>query len=404
MQKGTIEIYLNTILENMEGYVWCLDKEKRYVYFNTRLQQFIQESFHITIQRGDPVYNMGDSKDRSYIDEWEKVYEEGFQGVTQHLVHSFPLHGRQVYLELRLKPVVEDQRVVGIICMGKDITDQVGCNQPLLMHPCPLPYSDDELQTAKIENGSPLGAVMVHQVLYQKRKTLLAAVHDLSQTMKLQQEMIQQRSPRQKEIMEAVVDTWEKLRAEIGRELHDNVNQMLTSAKLYLEFALDKTIPTRELVQKTRGAIEDTIEEIRRLTQTLVPPPLKETGLKEAITELIGSMNMVAGDLVKCEISGLREDRLDESLQLSIYRIAQEQLNNTLKYAEASKIKLLIHQIENSLELVIEDNGKGFDTRLKRKGIGFNNIITRAECFGGQVRIESTPGKGCRLWVQFPLG
>jgi signal transduction histidine kinase len=90
-------------------------------------------------------------------------------------------------------------------------------------------------------------------------------------------------------------------------------------------------------------------------------------------------------------------------LKTTIFRIVQEQLNNTIKYAEASEVQISIVQKNRMLQVTIADDGKGFDTTQKRKGIGITNIISRTELFNGRVNIESSPGQGCRMQVSFVI-
>jgi len=91
------------------------------------------------------------------------------------------------------------------------------------------------------------------------------------------------------------------------------------------------------------------------------------------------------------------------SQKLAIYRILQEQLNNVMKHAEASKVWITLVQNETSTVLIVRDNGKGFDKSVNTNGMGLNNMISRAKIFGGTVEIDSSPGRGCTLHVDFPL-
>jgi signal transduction histidine kinase len=92
---------------------------------------------------------------------------------------------------------------------------------------------------------------------------------------------------------------------------------------------------------------------------------------------------------------------LSNDLKTCVFRIIQEQLTNIIKYADASEVNIKIIQKERMLELSIEDNGKGFDAKAKRNGIGITNIIDRAKTNNGTVTIDAAPGKGCRLTIQF---
>jgi signal transduction histidine kinase len=88
---------------------------------------------------------------------------------------------------------------------------------------------------------------------------------------------------------------------------------------------------------------------------------------------------------------------------LTIYRIVQEQMNNILKHAEASLITITLKENKKKLILTIFDNGKGFDAQTRRRGIGLNNIINRADVFNGNVDIQSAPGQGCMVRVVFDM-
>jgi len=99
-------------------------------------------------------------------------------------------------------------------------------------------------------------------------------------------------------------------------------------------------------------------------------------------------------------MDSLEECILGESLKINLYRIIQEQLNNILRYAEASAVTIRIHNTNDSVFLSVSDNGKGFDTSTRSSGVGITNINSRAGLFNGKVEIDSSPGKGCRLNVK----
>jgi signal transduction histidine kinase len=131
----------------------------------------------------------------------------------------------------------------------------------------------------------------------------------------------------------------------------------------------------------------------------------KEVGLKLSIEDLLENIRRLADHTrISFDFFLPGEELLDDKLKMAIFRITQEQLNNVLKHAEATHIQISIRENETVLSLRISDNGKGFDTRKKRKGIGINNIINRAEFFSGHVIIDSSPGKGCLMSVDFRLG
>jgi signal transduction histidine kinase len=103
------------------------------------------------------------------------------------------------------------------------------------------------------------------------------------------------------------------------------------------------------------------------------------------------------------EWNSFNENTSSDKLKLSIYRIVQEQLTNIFKYAKAQNAWLSLHQSPELVELVIKDDGVGFDTTEKQQGVGLQNISTRAEMHDGKMILESSPGNGCMLTVQFPV-
>jgi signal transduction histidine kinase len=137
-----------------------------------------------------------------------------------------------------------------------------------------------------------------------------------------------------------------------------------------------------------------------------LPPTLEEFGLITALRDLVDIVEMPGGIRVEKKWDEFQEQFLQKDQKLTIYRIVQEQLNNIMKHAAASTVSIRLRLIkENELdhvELVIKDDGKGFDPALKRNGVGLRNIISRAELFGGNVTIQSKPGHGCELKVLFP--
>src|SRR5258706_1673799 len=223
---------------------------------------------------------------------------------------------------------------------------------------------------------------------------LILSVSDITGKKLLEQQLLDQKVQEQKKITRAVLHAQEMQRNKFGQELHDNVNQVLSVVKLYLDM-IDKGHSNRdELMEKSKGYINTVIQEIRLLSRQHVTPQ-KTINIKELVEELLRDLNVNsnAGTRFHCRI----EDNLlmDEDLKLNIYRIVQEQINNILKYAGASQATISVNQGSGNVYVSIIDNGRGFDIQLKRKGIGISNIINRIESFNGEVTIESTPGSGC---------
>jgi PAS domain S-box-containing protein len=239
---------------------------------------------------------------------------------------------------------------------------------------------------------------------------LVGVLHDITEV-KQAEEQIRQHEARmaeekvnhQRQIARATINTQEKERSEIGKELHDNVNQILASAKLFLSSPFLEGDEREKFTNKAADHIHMAIEEIRKLSKSLVSPSAADLGIIETINDLIGDIKWAQKIDVSFNYGGIDESKLDYGLKLTIYRIVQEQVNNILKYADASKMGISIKKHANKLILTIFDNGKGFDPQVKRKGIGLNNIINRADVFNGKVDIQTAPGQGCMVRVVFDM-
>ncbi|HET7896953.1 MAG TPA: ATP-binding protein, partial [Flavisolibacter sp.] len=149
--------------------------------------------------------------------------------------------------------------------------------------------------------------------------------------------------------------------------------------------------------------LQTCIDEIRSISKRLSAPTLGEISLPDSIKELVESVNLTNRIEVVYKGQEMSRLKIPQDVHLAIYRIIQEQLNNILKYAEASLVTIHLKKSGANLMLEMTDNGKGFDTSAKRSGIGITNMQTRAENLGGHFQISSTMGKGCKLSVRFPL-
>ena len=238
-----------------------------------------------------------------------------------------------------------------------------------------------------------------HLIDYFGKMSMQVIINDVTERIRLEKELALQQKLKQQQITEVVLGAQERERFELGQELHDNINQILATSKLYLDVAIEETEPRIELLTKSRKNISMAIEEIRKLSKELITPTLNDLGLIQSIKELIRSIQSVKKMKIRLNISGLDENTLQTEQKITIYRIIQEQLNNILKHAYASSVFIELNKAKEQIYLQVKDDGKGFDPRIRRNGVGISNIISRAELYNGRVEIDSAPGKGCRLEV-----
>lgn len=231
---------------------------------------------------------------------------------------------------------------------------------------------------------------------------MIGATQDISERVLLAKELEEQKSANLKEITSAVLEAQEKERREIGKELHENLNQVLAVSKMYIQLAQKNKRKRKILLEKSTGHITDVMQEVRRISKKLEPQGLEILGLSDSIKILIDDFQVTNPINIDFSAEDINLAEIDQKLQINILRIIQEQLNNILTHAKASHIDITINGGKNGILLLISDNGIGCDVSQKSNGVGIRNIMSRADLFNGKVTIVSKPGKGYSLSIVFP--
>lgn len=198
--------------------------------------------------------------------------------------------------------------------------------------------------------------------------------------------------------MKAIIQSQENERARFAQDLHDSYGQLIAVLKLNLQ-SLERRIHKEQpdlqrMLDNSNSILENMSGSLREICFGLMPLTLKERGLLEALQELVYKIN--TADSVKIKIHTERGlYRLGVNEKISVFRICQEWLNNILKHSNANNVKILLGQDESAFELIIEDDGVGFDKNLllKGSGYGWKNIQSRARLLGAKVNIASTKNK-----------
>ena len=242
-------------------------------------------------------------------------------------------------------------------------------------------------------------------IIYDGKKALrmIGATQDITDRVLLQNELSGERFARQRELTAAVFTAQEKERAEIGRELHDNLGQILAATKMYMQMAMEDSKKQEEYISKSCDFIEDVIVKIRSIAKNLVIPGIHIIGLFDNIKNLIDDLAKIHPVEIEFYSDGINEKELDENLQLNIFRIVQEQFTNILKHAKATCASIHLTKQASEIRLLISDNGRGCNVLKDNGGVGIINIRSRAELLHGRVTITSQPRKGYELKVELPL-
>lgn len=230
---------------------------------------------------------------------------------------------------------------------------------------------------------------------------------DISEIKKYEETLLDYQA-KLKNLSEHLHEIIEDERKRISIGLHDGIGQSLSLLRIKL-IRLQEDIGVGEQTnyfQESIGDLENIIKELKEITYSLKPKLLSETGLYFAIKSLIENVNNSSGIIGEINISG-KEKRLEEKLELTIFRIVQESINNILKHSYATNYSMQLFYSRKVFRLIVTDNGIGFKVNsvLKNKlnGMGLVNIKERIENYNGIFKIESLKNKGTMLVVEVPL-
>lgn len=229
---------------------------------------------------------------------------------------------------------------------------------------------------------------------------MLGITRDVTEKKKAEQQLIEEKIKRQKLIAETFILAQEEERNELGKELHDNISQILTTVKMYLGLAKGKDIIPVDLIEESYKYVNEVMDSIRKLSHTLVAPSLSASNLKDALRKLVKEANLIEDMQLRLFVDEkYNEKEVDKKKELTLYRIVQEQLNNIIKHAGANEVIITLKRENENLVLNVTDNGIGFNDKLVSEGIGIRNIKNRVDFYGGTVNIITAPNKGCTLEI-----
>jgi two-component system, NarL family, sensor histidine kinase DevS len=199
--------------------------------------------------------------------------------------------------------------------------------------------------------------------------------------------------------------TTERERARWARELHDSVLQGLGSRRVALSSALKRSDgPGLEVaVRQALDEMGHDIDELRGLITELRPATLDQLGLRAALEDLTERFEHGAGVKVSADLS-IGSERLHPELETAVYRLVQESLTNVAKHALAETVLLQVRSGDGCLDVLISDDGQGFDPEIRHGGFGLAGMRERVELTGGELQIESQSGAGTRVMASMPLG
>jgi len=271
--------------------------------------------------------------------------------------------------------------------------------------------------TTRSEQSIWLDLSMIPVTIKKDESELLIICFDITERKKAVQEVerlnaanIADKLNQQKIISSKIVENQENEQNRIAREIHDGIGQMLTGLKFSLE--------SIDLNDKEKAAIKveylkklslDIIKGVRTATFNLMPPELSDHGINSALTKLTQELSKLTGKNILFYNKTDFNARLDSLIEINIYRLTQEAINNAIKYADSTHIIVQLSHSATLLSIIVDDNGKGFDINAVEKkrnsesGMGMLFMKERIQYINGRVFFNSIPNEGTRITFNIPI-
>lgn len=210
--------------------------------------------------------------------------------------------------------------------------------------------------------------------------------------------------------LKAMIDATEEERKRIAKDLHDGIVQSLTGLSLRLQkgFSMikDASEEQKTRYEESKAMLDESISELRNISHQMMPRALSEMGLIPAIEDMLAKSLGSTDIRYEFEHHKVEGERFPENLEVSLYRISQELINNIIKHSQAKAVSVQLFKTKTHLVLVVEDNGKGFTfgSEQTRNGVGLMNITSRAKAMNGEVTYQPSPEQGTVATIRIPLG
>jgi signal transduction histidine kinase len=408
--------------------IYCLNAKGDYYAAMNEWQQALeqhQKAYSISLQYNDPYYIADEAWEvgRSYLN--LRLQDSALAYLNKALQVA-----RQYNYMPKVKFILKDislyygsignfQKAWQVSTQLADYTDSLVA----LQNHNRILLNDARYESAKKEGRiSELEAAQLLQQLQIRQKNTLnyiligAAItmliigglsyRNYRQKQKLQQQRINElETEKQLLAAEAVMKGEEQERSRLAKDLHDGLGGMLSGIKHSFQHMKENLVmtPDNQLAfERSMDMLDSSIKELRRVAHNMMPEALVKFGLDTALKDFCNSVNQSGALEISYQSFGLEQIAIDQQTAISIYRIVQELINNTLKHAFANKAIVQISKTEDGLTITVEDDGKGFDTGLlqNNKGMGWSNIQSRIDYLKGKLDVQSAPGKGTSVLIE----
>jgi PAS domain S-box-containing protein len=454
---------LKALINNTHDLMWSVDRDHKLITSNEAFDKAVKAISGKNVAKGSDIFPGGFKKEQ--LNRFRKYYDRAFSGESFTEIEHADLPG-DLWSEISFYPIYNGDSIIGAACFSRDITHQKKAEQEITDYKNAIDQSSivsitDQNGIIKYVNGNFCKITGYSHVellgqdhrifnfgyhpdayiknlwtmiadgkiwrgefcniakdgsLYWVDATIipflntkgkpvqyLAIGNDITVKKSMEQEIVHQKIQEQKKISRAILKAQETERNHLGRELHDNVNQILAATKMLLSLAINDPENSSELVVFSLNNIDGALEENRKIAQGLVLPDFDTILLSGQVSYLADNMFRQSGIDVLVDTVRMQEELLEDEQKLAIYRIAQEQCSNIVKYAGAGLVKIALSTANGLFKMIITDNGKGMEKDKKTDGIGLRNIRDRLNIFNGTVKICTSPGNGFSLEISIPI-
>ena len=209
----------------------------------------------------------------------------------------------------------------------------------------------------------------------------------------------------EKMFLKAIIQTEEKERKRFAKDLHDGLGPLLSTVKMSISTlkGMQQDDVSKEIVNNTELVINESIKSIKEISNNLSPHILDNFGLIRALRSFINKINATCAIKVNL-VSNIGDDRFDSDTEVVLYRVLCELINNTIKHSRAKKIEISLFMDDKILNIVYQDDGKGFDKseldHFGDRGMGLSNMMSRINSLKGEMWIDSEPGGGMMTTIK----
>lgn len=346
----------------------------------------------ITDESGNFIGIRGSNRDitsRKVIEQLLKTNNEKYRLLSENITDGIfiCIDGCFEYVNKAMNHIFgyEDYKMEGLMLTQLALIDYHEALQNIITINSPV----NQLRKIEIECSKRDHSIIYVEILINyiaKDQLIYGVVHDISDKKQIQ-----------KNIVKAIILTEEKERAYFSKELHDGLGPLLSTIKLYLQWSeRPKTNQSRvEIIHKAEEILEEALVTVKEISNRLSPHLLINHGLASAIQSFVDKLEDTS--VIKIDFECNVNRRLGNEIEAAFYRAVIECINNTIKYAGATNISIMLKDTGRQLQLQYRDDGRGFDlkeTLALKKGLGLFNLQNRVETIGGKITMATSPGRG----------